>query len=40
MEDPDDPDDGLRFIPETRNTGPDGGAYLLLGLRRLPAYPR
>ena len=30
MDDPDDPDGGLRFIPETGNTGVDGGAYLLL----------
>jgi hypothetical protein len=30
VDDPDDPDGGLRFIPETGNTGVGGGAYLLL----------
>jgi hypothetical protein len=30
VEDPDDPDGGLRLIPETGNAGVGGGAYLLL----------
>jgi hypothetical protein len=30
VDDPDDPYGGLRFIPETGNTGIGGGAYLLL----------
>jgi hypothetical protein len=30
VEDPDDPDVVLRFLPETGNTGTGGGAYLLL----------
>ena len=30
VEDPDDPDIVLRFLPETGNTGTGGGAYLLL----------
>jgi hypothetical protein len=30
VDDPDDPDGGLRFIPETGNTGSGGGDYLLL----------
>jgi hypothetical protein len=30
VDDPDDPDGGLRFIPETGNTGVGGGTYLLL----------
>ena len=34
VEDPDDPHDGPRFIPETGNTGTGGGAYPLLD-----AYP-